>query len=261
MIKSFRRRAERFSLFAIAGVGTAGVMGDQFTWLERFLPPEALPKITLLVLCGITLFLLLEMDRLSSIDAIKAQLDGMRRTRDNTYAGLEQVHDRLDYAKFEQRMKTADRVTILNTWIPNLELLEEGLEAVVRRGGEVRILLVAPGSPVIKLRDEALRAGGVDQISYDVHGEVDRCVQILTRVHRRLPPRRRSGLQVRMFDSQPSMAVYQADDRYLVSVFPHGRLAINSAQFDIRGDETELGRQVRREIDTLWQIGRKEELG
>jgi hypothetical protein len=252
---------ERFSLFAMAGVGTAAIMSDQFTWLERFLPPEALPKVTLLVLCGITLFLLLEMERFSSIDEMKELLEGMRRSRDNTYAGLEQVHNRLDYAKFEQRMRTADRVTILNTWIPNLELLEEPLEGVIRRGGEVRVLLVAPASPVVKLRDEALRAGGLDQVSYDVHGEVDRCVQILTRIHRRLPSRRRCGLQVRMFDSQPSMAVYQADDRYLVSVFPHGRLAINSAQFDIRGDDTELGRQVRREIDTLWQIGREEELG
>ena len=41
----------------------------------------------------------------------------------------------------------------------------------------------------------------------------------------------------------------------------HGRLAINSAQFDVNGSDTELGRQVRREFDTLWRIGREVELG
>jgi hypothetical protein len=260
MANSFRRHVERFGMFTMAGVAIAAVMADLFGWLDRVLPPDSLPKITLLVLCGITLFLLLELDRFHVIDSIGSRLDELAAARDNTYAGLDQVHGRLDYAYFEQRVKTANRVTILNTWIPNLELLEEALEAVIRRGGEVRILLVAPESPVAKLRDEALRDGGVDRVSYDVHAEVDRCVQILGLIHRRLPVRRRSGLRVRMFDSLPSMAVYQADDRSLVSVFMHGRLAINSPQFDINGSDTELGRQVRREIDTLWQIGREVEL-
>lgn len=260
MANSFRRNVERFCMFAIAGVAIAALMADQFGWLERVLPPDSLPKITLLVLCGITLFLLLELDRFHVIDSIRHRLDEVVTAREHTYAGLEQVHTRLDYTAFEQRLQTADRVTILNTWIPNLELLADALESVARRAGQVRILLVAPESPVIKLRDEALRAGGVEPVSYDVHAEVERCVQILSLIHRRLPARRRSSLHVRMFDSLPSMAVYQADDRYLVSVFMHGRLAINSAQFDVNGSDTELGRQVRREIDTLWQIGRDVEL-
>jgi hypothetical protein len=261
MAKTLCRRVERFGMFATAGVAIAALMSDQFGWLERVLPPDALPKITLLVLCGITLFLLLELDRFHVIDSISSRLDELVTAKENTYAGLEQVHARLDNAEFEQRVQTANRVNILNTWLPNLELLEEALEGVVQRGGEVRILLVAPESPVVKLRDEALRAGGVDSVNYDVHAEVNRCVQILSLIHRRLPPLRRSRLQVRMFDSMPSMAVYQTDDQYLVSVFMHGRLAINSAQFDVNGSDTELGRQVRREFDTLWRIGREVELG
>jgi hypothetical protein len=48
---------------------------------------------------------------------------------------------------------------------------------------------------------------------------------------------------------------------FAIAVFMHGQLAINSAQFDVNGSETELGQQVSREFDTLWQIGREVELG
>lgn len=66
------------------------------------------------MLCGITLFLLLELDRLHAIDGIGRRLDELAAAGDHTHRGLEQV----------------------------------------------RILLVAPESPVVKLRDEALRARG-----------------------------------------------------------------------------------------------------
>ncbi|GAB3430544.1 hypothetical protein GCM10027436_03750 [Actinophytocola sediminis] len=261
MTNSFRRRVERVGMFTMAGVAIAAVVTDQFGWLDRILPPDSLPKITLLVLCGITLFLLLELDRFHQIDSISGNLAEIAAARNNTYAGLQEVHTRLDHTDFERRVRAADRVILLNTWIPYLVRLEDALEGVVRRGGEVRVLLVAPESHVAKLRDQALRDGGVDRVGFDVHAEVDRCVQILSLIYRRLPVGCRSGLRLRMFDSIPSMAVYQTDDRYLASMFMHGQLAIDSPQFDIRGNDSELGRQLSREIDTLWQIGREIELG
>jgi len=269
MPSSFRRQAERVGMFLVATVAISAVVADLFGWFDRVLPSSALPKITLLVLSTITIFLLLELDRFHVIDVIKSRLDEIEAEKHRNYAGVVQVHPLLDYAKFVTRVNAAKQVTVLNTWIPNLELLQDALEGVAKRGGEVRILLVEPGSQVAKLRHQALLDlrhqalldGGVDSVRYDVRAEVDHCIQILSLIHKRLKERRKPCLRVRMFNSLPSISVYQADDRYLVSVFLHGQLAINSPQFDIRGSNTELGKQVQREIDTLWQIGRDVNLG
>ncbi|WP_340688234.1 hypothetical protein LCL61_19920 [Amycolatopsis coloradensis] len=65
-----------------------------------------------------------------------------------------------------------------------------------------------------------------------------------------------------MFNSQASVSVYRADGRYLVSMFLHGQLAIDSPQFEIEGThDTVLGEQIQRELDTLWDIGRDVDLG
>ncbi len=64
MRNRMRRKAERISLAVMASLGTvvlvAGPLG-----LDRFLPVDVVPKITLLVLSTLTLFLLLEVERFS----------------------------------------------------------------------------------------------------------------------------------------------------------------------------------------------------
>jgi hypothetical protein len=66
---------------------------------------------------------------------------------------------------------------------------------------------------------------------------------------------------VRLFNSLPSIAVYKADERYLVSSFLHGQLAIDSAQMEVDGSATAVGEQVDREVATLWRIGCDVDLG
>ena len=70
-----------------------------------------------------------------------------------------------------------------------------------------------------------------------------------------MPKRDQSRLQVRLYNSLPSIAVYKADEHYLVSSFLHGQLAIDSAQIEVDGSSTPVGEQVERELATLWRIG------
>src|SRR5262245_28119568 len=158
-------------------------------------------------------------------------------TRRDRYAGLDRVHESFSNELFVRHLESARHVTILNTWIPNLDLLQNALGAALVRRAEVRILLLYPYSDVARRRDQALRTRGVTRLdgSFNVQEGVERCLEILASVARRVDGEARSCLQVRVYNSQPSIAVYRADEQYLVSVFLHGQLAIQSPQFAVSG--------------------------
>jgi hypothetical protein len=175
--------------------------------------------------------------------------------REEHYGGLVKVHRKFDEQVFGAYVERARQVTILNTWIPNLELLRADLERVLKRRAEVRVLLLHPKSLVTDLRDRALRERGVNQVTRPVREEIERCLDVLESIHSDLDERRRGKLKVRVYNSLPAVSVYRADDHYLVSMFLHGQLAIDSPQFEIDGTGTRLGQQIQKELDTLWNIG------
>ncbi|MEV7561602.1 hypothetical protein [Streptomyces sp. NPDC089795] len=257
----FRYRAERISLGAMASAGILVLLADLFGWLDKMAPGGTLPKITLLILSTVTLFLLMEFDRLKVLDNINTQISGLTldgltgELRRQHYLGVTKVHTVFSDEEFKRLLGAArHEVAILQTWIPNLSRLEEELErAVTERNVQVRILLLHPKSAVADLRDEALRA---TRSSVDVGASLD----ILKAIHDRLAPELRTRLSVRVYNSLPSIAVYKADEHYLVSSFLHGQLAIESPQTEIDGSDTVMGRQVQKELDTLWGIGSEVDL-
>ncbi|GAA1345941.1 hypothetical protein [Saccharothrix algeriensis] len=257
-----RRRAERSALVVMAVLGIAVLVADAVGWLDRLAPGGVIPKITLLVLSTVTVVLLLEVERFQALDRIQDSLAGLdikgiaAALREEHYAGLVKVHRKFDDELFGRYVDQAKRVTVLNTWIPNLELLRADLEQALKRRAEVRILLLHPKSRVTDIRDRALRERGVDPVAEPVRDGILRCLRILHSIHRDLDERRRGRLKVRLYNSLPAVSVYRADERYLVSMFLHGQLAIDSPQFEIDGADTRLGRQIQRELDTLWEIGR-----
>ncbi|MBT2539204.1 hypothetical protein J7E99_00410 [Streptomyces sp. ISL-44] len=263
MGSGFRNRAERIALGAMAVAGIAVLLADVLGWLDKMAPGGTLPKITLLILSTVTLFLLMEFDRLKVLDTMNAQIsrldiDGIEgQLRRERYDGVARVHPTFPEAAFLELLKNARReVSILQTWIPNLEQLKSELtRAVAERRTEVRILLLHPSSLVADLRDRALQVGEPGR-GVDVRGSL----QILKSVYDEVPPELRHMLQVRVYNSLPSIAVYKADERYLVSSFLHGRLAIQSTQLEIDGCETAMGREVQGELDKLWGIGRDVDL-
>ncbi|MEV8531528.1 hypothetical protein [Streptomyces sp. NPDC051211] len=86
-------------------------------------------------------------------------------------------------------------------------------------------------------------------------------LRTLETVFRGSPAARRGLLRVRVFNSLPSIAVYKADEHYLVSSFLHSRLAVRSPQTEIDGGGTVMGQKVQEELDTLWRIGRDIDMG
>jgi hypothetical protein len=261
-----RRWTEWLSLGGLAAVGFAVGVADLLGWLDK-VAPKGVATLTLLLVSGVIVVLLVELTPLHTLDDIRKRLAGLdidtiaAGLRREHYGGLVKVHKRFPDEVFAGYVEQARQVTILNTWIPNLDLLERQLEAaIVDHRAEVRIMLLHPKSLLVGLREEALRGRSDDSGDAHVRTGVTNCLETLARMHRRLP-RRQGNLKVKVFNSQASVSVYRADRRYLVSVFLHGQLAIHSPQFEIEGTEdTVLGEHIQRELDTLWEIGRDVDL-
>jgi hypothetical protein len=262
MGSGIRYKIEWAALALMATVGIMVLLSDLLGLFDTLIPRDALPKITLLILSTVTLFLLLEIDRLKLLDGITrllSQLDIERLAGDlkrDHYAGVTRVRPRLSEDTFLEHLNTAAReVSILQTWIPNLHRFEEAMvAAIVRRNVRVRILLLHPASPVADLRREALRSIRDPALEEDVKANVERCLCILENIFNSIGGHR-DQLEVRVYNSLSSIAVYKADERYFVSSFLHGRLAIDSTQVEIDGADTAMGREVQSELDILWEIG------
>jgi hypothetical protein len=261
-----RYRTEQIALAVMASAGIAVLLADLVGWLDSLASGGTLPRVTLLILSTVTLFLLMEVDRLKVLDNVNRQLskldiDGIARDfRHEHYGGVVCVHSRFPEETFTGFVESASReVTILQTWIPNLHRFQWALKkAVLDRRVQVRILLLHPWSPVARLREEALRRDPA--LAEDVKANVERCLSLLESLAGDVPDGDQARLQVRVYNSLPSIAVYKADEHYLVSSFLHGQLAIDSTQIEVDGDDTALGEEVQRELDTLWRIGRDVDL-
>jgi hypothetical protein len=256
--------AERISLALLAAAGFVVAFADLFGWLDRI--NGALPKVTLLILSTVTLFLLLEIDRLKLLDNVSIQLSKLDidaiagELRRDHYGGVTKVHRRFPEDAFAAYLGSVERdVVILQTWIPNLQRFEALLEDAIRRHVQVRVLLLQPTSLVVGLRTEALRLVQDPTRSPDVKANVELCLSILASIFKNTGANTDS-LQVRVYNSLPAIAVYRADGHYLVSSFLHGQLAIDSSQIEIDGNDTSMAREVQRELDTLWRIGRDVDL-
>ncbi|MEV6733527.1 hypothetical protein [Streptomyces sp. NPDC051364] len=308
----FRHRVERAALALMATSGVVVLLADLFGWLDALAPGGALPKVTLLILSTVTVFLLLELDRLKKLDTVQQKMDALgpdvtrtvttletgvgakftaletsvgtqittltanveahlskldidaiaQRLKRQHYGGVVGVHSRFPEEAFTGFLERAgDELVILQTWIPNLHHLRAALrKALVDQQVSVRILLLHPSSPVAGLRDEALRAVRDPALAVNVKASVESCLAGLAQLNGDIPAESRARLQVRLYNSLPSIAVFKVDQHLLVSSFLHGQLAIDSTQIEIDGGDTVMGEEVQQELRTLWSIGKDVDL-
>jgi len=173
-----------------------------------------------------------------------------------TSAGIVQVHKNLDYHLLVDHMAEADEIVILNTWIPELNILDDALVDALARGTYVSILMLYPDSHVARLRSQALQGLTQARVREDrVRPGVRHCLEVLAAIARTAGDDGRRHLRVRLYHSLPSISVYSVDDRAFFSVFLHGQLAVKSPQIEVLGQESLMGRLVFRELETLWETG------
>jgi hypothetical protein len=179
-------------------------------------------------------------------------------TEADAASGIVRVHRNLDYNLLLDYMAEAEEIVILNTWIPELNILDDALVEALARGTYVSILMLYPDSHIAQLRSQALQGSTQARFREDrVRPGVRHCLEVLAAIARTLDDDGRRHLRVRLYDSLPSISVYGVDDRALFSVFLHGQLAVKSPQIEVQGQDSLMGRLVFRELETLWGIGQE----
>ncbi len=177
---------------------------------------------------------------------------------DDPHAGIVRVHRNLDYHLLVDLMAGADEIVILNTWIPELNILADALVEALERGTYVSILMLYPDSHVARLRSQALQNSTQGRFREDrVNPGVRHCLEVLASIARSIDDDTRRHLRVRLYHSLPSLSIYGVDDRAFVSVFLHGQLAVKSVQIEVLGQESVMGRLAFGELEALWEIGRE----
>ena len=173
-------------------------------------------------------------------------------------AGIVRVHKNLDYQLLVERMAEADEIVILNTWIPELNILADALVDALARGTYVSILMLHPASNITALRSQALKGSTQARFREDrVAPGILHCLEVLAAIIRTLDDDGRRHLRVRLYDSLPSMAVYSVDDRAFVSLFLHGQVSVHSVQIEVEGHDSLMGRLVFGELETVWEMARE----
>ena len=110
-------------------------------------------------------------------------------------------------------MADADEIVILNTWIPELNILADALVEALARGTYVSILMLYPDSQIARLRSDALQRATQARIREDrVRPGVRHCLEVLASMARTIDDDARRLLRVRLYHSLPSIAVYGIDE-------------------------------------------------
>lgn len=158
-----------------------------------------------------------------------------------------------------QDSQRSNEIDILQTFAPNLEFFKETFIECLKKGVNIRVLLSWTKSRAVKLREDALRryANGL-KIKTNVESEVTKNLETLQEIFDHINGENYQGsLEVRLYNSIPSISMYRINDYFLVGVFLHGRLAVESFQLELTGKDTTLVNVCSEEFNKIWDMARE----
>lgn len=160
-------------------------------------------------------------------------------------------HRRMNFDWLNDRLQSArKRVKILHTFSrvfgpPFEREFIKGVDALIKSGGQVQILLMHPDSPAAGQRSDELRG------RWDVAKETRANLVRLNRYQQHLDPHALERFEVRLYDGSPAVTLYQWDDKGLIAFLPIGGLSGDTVQLEI-SMESGLGGFAARQFDELW---------
>ncbi|MEG4403746.1 hypothetical protein [Microcoleus sp. MON2_D5] len=151
------------------------------------------------------------------------------------------------------------QVDILQTFAPNLNDYFEHLSRCIKNSVQVRILLAWPYSEAAKLREEVLRKYANSSIS----DEINICDCVIANLETLEKIIRVSGnpelLDIKLYDTLPSLAIYRAGGYMLAAPFLHGSLAINTFQLELTLNTANqlIAHTLQNDFELMWQVARR----
>jgi hypothetical protein len=159
--------------------------------------------------------------------------------------------------------KEGDKISILNTWIPQLIELEEfrnALKEAWKRGSDICILMVFPHSQAATLRSASVAN---DEFSSQalvkslVIQSLSRLNQIAKEINGSYAAFK-DRLQVRLYETLPSVSIYSIrvstmpNNLMFVGSFLHGKMAIHGPQLAIMESSSFVARSFDQEFNQVW---------
>jgi hypothetical protein len=149
-------------------------------------------------------------------------------------------------------------VAILQTFAPNLEHYRTHLSRCLEAGVRVRILLAWPYSLAAGLREEVLKRYAAEPLAEDfaIQSSVIANLETLEATIRAC--RHPANLEIRLYDTLPSLSLYRAGSTLLAAPFLHGALAIHTFQLelDLRASDALLTGTLLNDFERMWTVAR-----
>jgi hypothetical protein len=154
--------------------------------------------------------------------------------------------------------ESQQEVAILQTFAPNLEHYRTHLSRCLQAGVRVRILLAWPYSQAAGLREEVLKRYAAEPMAEDfaIQGSVIGNLETLEATIR--ASGRPTNLEIRLYDTLPSLSLYRAGPTLLAAPFLHRALAIHTFQLelDLRASDALLTGTLLNDFERMWTVAR-----
>ncbi|MFZ0408492.1 MAG: hypothetical protein WAM11_10335 [Cyanobium sp.] len=150
------------------------------------------------------------------------------------------------------------QVAVLQTFAPNLDQYRPQLSRCLLAGVSVRILLAWPYSLAAGLREAVLKRYAAEPLAedFEIQDSVIANLETLEATIRGNPHADR--LQIRLYDTLPSLALYRAGPTLLAAPFLHGALAIHTFQLelDLQASDPLVTGTLLNDFERMWTVAR-----
>ena len=159
--------------------------------------------------------------------------------------GIVDADEDLSTSSVAHEVTQAEKVRILQTWIPDLTSLLSAIKSCLGQGGEVRILLMKPTSVYAAGRAKQLGYADDGVTARNIEGNLVQLAQI-----KHLMPE--AKLDVRLYDEQAPMTIYGWNDTLKVGLLWSDRLANEGPQMLLGGNDGFTG-AASRHFEEIWE--------
>jgi hypothetical protein len=182
----------------------------------------------------------------------------LERLLHNQEQAKQNVHEENDHKVDDPPVENHKEVAILQTFAPNLEHYRTHLSRCLQAGVRVRILLAWPYSLAAVLREEVLKRYAAEPLAEDfaIQSSVIANLETLEATIRAC--RHPANLEIRLYDTLPSLSLYRAGSTLLAAPFLHGALAIHTFQLelDLRASDALLTGTLLNDFERMWTVAR-----
>jgi hypothetical protein len=186
---------------------------------------------------------------------------------DFSEVGLTYIHSNFPRDKFaeeiERVINSDDRgnkeIAILQTFAPNLNDYYEHFIRCIQNNIQIRILLAWPYSKAAELREDVLiRYDNSLTNDFNIRDSVIANLETLERVLNKVE-NKTNYLEIRLYDTLPSSAIYQAGNYMLAGFFFHGSLAVNTFQLELNLNTPNhlIVKTLKSDFELTWKISRR----